>query len=356
MRWLVGGLLVVALAIGAWAAMRPQSETRRHEANPVAAEFVARYVDADGRIADTGNGGISHSEGQGYGLLLAESADDRKAFDNILAWTERHLAVRKDGLLSWRWDPAQRAVTDPNNASDGEVLIAWALLRAYDRWGHRGHRARALELLEAVESALLRPSPYGPILLPGADGFAHDDAVVVNLSYWIFPAFDRFAQEGRSVWNEVSSSGYQLAEEAALGAYGLPTDWTAIRTNGETLPAEGWAPEFGYNAVRIPLHMCWTQLGRRTPPDQRGRLDPFIEFWNDVPAASSDRWSVETDRPAGGGAPPAYGAIAALTAACGGSPENLPLPALESDEAYFSAALKGLVSIAILDAWTEARK
>ena len=45
--------------------------------------FKARYMAPEGRIVDTGNGGISHSEGQGYGMLLAEAAGDRAAFDRL---------------------------------------------------------------------------------------------------------------------------------------------------------------------------------------------------------------------------------------------------------------------------------
>lgn len=42
--------------------------------------FKARFLDPSGRVVDPQNGGISHSEGQGYGMLLALRADDREAF------------------------------------------------------------------------------------------------------------------------------------------------------------------------------------------------------------------------------------------------------------------------------------
>jgi endo-1,4-beta-D-glucanase Y len=35
------------------------------------AAYRDRFVMADGRVVDDANGGISHSESQGYGLLLA---------------------------------------------------------------------------------------------------------------------------------------------------------------------------------------------------------------------------------------------------------------------------------------------
>ena len=56
------------------------------------ATFKARFMDASGRIVDNGNGGISHSEGQGYGLLFAVGANDRDGFDRLLRWTEATLA------------------------------------------------------------------------------------------------------------------------------------------------------------------------------------------------------------------------------------------------------------------------
>ena len=39
--------------------------------------YKARFVTAQGRVVDTANGLVSHSEGQGYGMLLAVAADDR---------------------------------------------------------------------------------------------------------------------------------------------------------------------------------------------------------------------------------------------------------------------------------------
>ena len=85
-------------------------------------------------MVDTANGGVSHSEGQGYGMLLAQSYGDRQQFDQLWAWTKRgNLQIRKDRLLAWRWRPSGSgdagAVDDMNNASDGDVLVAWALLQ-----------------------------------------------------------------------------------------------------------------------------------------------------------------------------------------------------------------------------------
>jgi endoglucanase len=69
-------------------------------ASPASGPALLRppFLASDGRIVDTGNGGISHSEGQGYGLLVAEAAGDRASFDRLWHWTDAHLS-RQDVRL-----------------------------------------------------------------------------------------------------------------------------------------------------------------------------------------------------------------------------------------------------------------
>jgi len=49
-----------------------------------------------------------------------------------------HLQIRKtDSLSAWSWGELANGVTAPidfNNASDGDICIAWALLLARERW------------------------------------------------------------------------------------------------------------------------------------------------------------------------------------------------------------------------------
>ena len=93
--------------------------------------YKARFVTDQGRVVDTGNNEISHSEGQGYGMLIAVAAGDRATFDRIWGWTRANLMVRDDELIAWRWEPRKRpGVADMNDASDGDILVAWALAEA----------------------------------------------------------------------------------------------------------------------------------------------------------------------------------------------------------------------------------
>lgn len=90
--------------------------------------YKTRHIDRSGRVKDNGNGGISHSEGQGYAMVLAATIGDRKAFDKIWAWTKTELMAGGQAFAAWKWDPkAVPHITDPNNATDGDLLIAWGL-------------------------------------------------------------------------------------------------------------------------------------------------------------------------------------------------------------------------------------
>ncbi|MBC7668174.1 MAG: hypothetical protein H7236_06890 [Gemmatimonadaceae bacterium] len=109
-------MMAIALGGGAGACARPSDGW---------AAFKAAYVLQDGRVVDPENGGVSHSEGQGWTMLLAEAHGDRQTFDRAWGWTQAHLAREKAPLLAWRYDPrATPAVADENNAADGDIFVA----------------------------------------------------------------------------------------------------------------------------------------------------------------------------------------------------------------------------------------
>ncbi|GHD64352.1 glycosyl hydrolase family 8 [Jeongeupia chitinilytica] len=245
-------------------------------------DFVTRFVAADGRVTDTGNGGISHSEGQGYTLLLAVAQNDRATFGRVWTWTRSRLQTRGDALFSWQWKPDADGgkVGDRNNASDGDLLIAWALLRGAQRWQQPGYRAEALKILADVRGKLIKPSRFGPLLMPAEKGF--DRGPVVNPSYWLFPAFAEFARADRApVWAELRQSGLALLAAGRFGQWQLPPDWLQV---SDTL-APAMSHQYGYNALRVPLYLAWAGL------DTPERIAPFLAFWD----ANTERLPAWTD-------------------------------------------------------------
>jgi endoglucanase len=238
--------------------------------------YKKRFVRA-GRVIDDVNR-ISHSEGQGYAMLIAVKAGDRTAFEEIWQWTKRELYVDPSGLAAWKWDDsAASKVTDKNNASDGDILIAWALAEAAERWGGMQHREAARDIIRAVGKQNIALSPVGTILMPGRIGFTpedHPDGQVLNLSYWVFPAFERFMTlDSETDWAAVQATGLKLLRESRFGPLRLPADWIAIGA-GRSAPAKAFPAKFSYNAIRIPLYLTWAKLNQ---PDL---LRPFVGLWN----------------------------------------------------------------------------
>jgi endo-1,4-beta-D-glucanase Y len=242
-----------------------------------------RFLSADGRIVDDANGAISHSEGQGYGLLLATLAQDRAAFARIWSFTRRELLLRDDGLAVWRWDPNSNPhVADVNNASDGDSLIAYSLALAGEQWNSPELTAAARDLAVAIGRVLVKRAGDRTILMPAAKGFAageRSDGPVVNLSYWIFealPVLGRLTPD--TDWGALAESGRELVVAARFGPAGLPANWISLQT-GAPAPAQGFDRLFGYDAIRIPLYLL------RAGIVDRSMLEPFAKLWRD-PALS----------------------------------------------------------------------
>jgi endoglucanase len=325
--------LLMLAAAPAWAADSPFAAGEWET-------YAARFVRADGRVVDTGNAGVSHSEGQGYGMLLAHAAGDRPVLDLIWQWAERNLAVRGDGLFAWRWNPASPAkpVADRNSASDGDILIAWALARAAELWGDAAYLERSKAIALAVRQKLLVRHGAETLLLPGPSGFVRKEGPVVNLSYWVFPALRTLAAvDPDPLWTAVEGSGLRLLGQARFGRFALPADWTLLADPPR--PAPGFPATFGYNALRIPLHLVWAGI------DDPWLLAPFRALWRhegDTPPVV-----VELEPP--GRVEPASNrgalAIARLALAEPGAPPPA-LPALGDETDYFAASLTLLAKLA----------
>lgn len=242
--------------------------------------YRAQFLTDEGRIVDTGNGDISHTEGQATGMLFALFALDRKSFERIWSWTKLTLR-RPDGLFSWRWDPAvpDQPITDPNNATDGDLLLSWALLLAADIWSDPSFRDEANEIIAALETLVIDDFAGRKILLPGVEGFVALDGRVQNLSYCVFPALQEIAAHTKSpVWIDVYRDCLQLVQDSNFGEAQLPLDWSLLTQEGSLVPAPGRSPRFGYDAIRIPLYLIWAGH------DSRPFIKPFESAWAEVPA------------------------------------------------------------------------
>lgn len=278
--------------------------------------YRQKFVTPEGRVVDDANGGISHSESQGYGLLLACLAGDRGSFASILSFTRTELLIRDDGLAAWRWDPkATPRVTDINNASDGDLLIADALACAGARWSMPAYTTAARQIARSLAKTALTRRGSETWLMPAAKGFSEKerpDGPVINPSYWVFEAFPTLARlTGDQSWTQVQTTGLKLLDDLARRK-ALAPDWLSLK--GEPKPAEGFPPQFAYNALRIPLYLLRAGLA------DRQRLEPFRRAWADGTAVVD----VATGKPVEPLPEPGYRILAAAMAC---ALDRTPVPA-----------------------------
>jgi endoglucanase len=297
-------------------------------------QYKDRFVTSEGRVVDNANGGISHSEGQGYAMLIAERLDDRPTFEAIWQWTQSNLLIRGDGLAAWRWSPQAPHVADHNNATDGDLLLAWALAEAGDRWHVSEYRKSARQIVEALAANVVISSRFGPILLPASTGFAakdQPDAPVVNLSYWIFPAFKHLRAVSDAIdWDALTATGKTLIELSRFGPRRLPGDWISLAA-AQPAPAHSFPAVFGYDAVRIPFYLAWGE-----PADR-----DLLKFFLPLDLSVID---IKTASPGQKLSDPDYAAIAGLVE-CVGSRTPAQWKPLHG-EFYYPAALYLLALVA----------
>ncbi|WP_323763505.1 glycosyl hydrolase family 8 [Marinovum sp.] len=223
-------------------------------------QWKAAYLARDGRVIDDWNGDISHSEGQAYGLLLAQATGDRAAFDRIEAWTQARLAVRPDKLMAWKWQ--ENGARDLRNATDGDLLRAWALLRATRDSGWQDQSGKAALICRDLVAHCLAPDPRAPqerLLLPASHMPADAGLVIVNPSYYMIRAMIELGEAtGEVELLRAAAHGERLlTEPQAL------RDWIAVTPEGLGA-APDFSGDFGWDALRLPLYLFWS--GRQGHP------------------------------------------------------------------------------------------
>ena len=93
-------------------------------------------------------------------------------------------------------------------------------------------------MARAISQRLVLRVQGRTLLLPGAQGFADAERVLVNPSYYAFPALLAFGQaSGDPLWQRLATDGVQLLREARFGRWGLPADWVELPRGESAGPA-----------------------------------------------------------------------------------------------------------------------
>ena len=180
------------------------------------------------------------------------------------------------------------------------------------------------------------------MLLPGSAGFkGKDGVIVINPSYYVYPALKEFAKVQPSPqWQRLRRDGLALLAEARFGRWGLTPDWIDVDKKGGVEPAAKFPARFGFDAIRIPLYLIWG--GEATPE----RLASYLDFWNDYGRKPAPAWAdVKDNSVAPYAGSTGFQAITQLARGLA-QPEPLPLPTIADNDDYYAASLTLLAAIA----------
>ena len=295
-------ILAATLAACSGAGSVPGGGSLGAAAQRSATRFLNTYVRPDGRVTRLDQGGDTVSEGQAYGMLLAEIAGRPSVFGRIWRWTRAHLQ-RPDGLFAFYADK-QGQVLSPNPASDADLLIAWALLR-YNAIDAAAMHSQGQRVAAAV---LTHEVAFGPGAMPilAAGPWATGRPASLAPSYWALPALTDLAQlTGNSQWRRLANSAVALTGRLTRGGRDLPPDWAVLTNRGKLAPTpapDGSEPqvEYGLAAQRtIPwftfscdlharvLAARWWRLLRRPDRARALALHPDGDLVSADPAPMS---------------------------------------------------------------------
>jgi len=219
-----------------------------------ATRFLSRYVTADGRVLRRDQGSDIVSEGQAYGMLIAEVAGAPAVARTIWTWTRQHLA-RADGLFAWHAS-GDGQIEDSQSATDGDVLIAYALLSYRGAGAGELHGAgrRVAAAVLAHESATLAGGAPLPVAGPWA---LTAQPLVVDPSYLAPGVFSALATAtGDARWGAAAGASISLVGALTHGGRRLPPDWAALSGGALTAtaaPGGGAGVQYGLDAQRIPI-------------------------------------------------------------------------------------------------------
>lgn len=232
------------------------------------------------------------SEGQAYAMLRAVWMNDQETFDRCYRWTEEHLSRKGqegDHLLAWHWQDGK--VVDRMPASDADVDYALSLVIADALWGKPGNgmpdygeKAHAV-LSDIMEDLTFTTDSGRRYLAPWLLAVENPAGPYPqNPSYYSPAHFRIFGKvTGDPRWMDLVDTTYFLIESLSRSfdgkkGTGLMPDWCQVDRADRFSRLDGKSPDFGWEAVRVPLRVLLDQHWFQEPRAASYLQGPVSEF------------------------------------------------------------------------------
>jgi endoglucanase len=232
------------------------------------------YCNADGNWhgGNKSPNSISLSEGHGYGMIIMAimagyDTEAKEIFDGMLDYFKDHPSSIDHHLMAWNQTrDTARTEHNSDDATDGDLDIAFALLLADKQWGSTGtynYKKQAIEIIDGLKQSNINPETKLPMMgdfTEKGEPFYYD----TRPSDFMPDHFKMFAlAAGDSAWNDVSDNCYAVLtylQRHFSPVAGLFPDF-AIHSNNHPRPAYPFLMEnrkdgdYSYNACRIPFRL-----------------------------------------------------------------------------------------------------
>ena len=267
------------------------------------------WIDASGT---SGTNTATISEAHGYGMKIfaliagtsAARGDEQSIFDNMNRLRRAFPSNEESRLMAWTVYPNQIAnppAPHTNNATDGCLDNAYALLLAHARWGSNntaGHERNYIEQARSIIAGLKAANMHTAIHRTKLgdwhgrwDTSSEAQRTTSRTSDWRPAHFRAFARAtGDNFWNIAADEVYNLLRNVANPTTGLMPDFVignparvVIASTANPHPEALVSGEhnhhnFAANACRVPwfLAMDFAHYGTVAARDQMNRISNFL--------------------------------------------------------------------------------
>lgn len=271
--WFAVVILFFVLSVG-----YVKNESLQHTKQDIYGQWQHNYIikTSNGSYVNTSSGsenGIALSEAQGYGMLISvlnkeDKLSENQFYDLFNYYT--HHRVEGTYLMSWRYtnDAKKQKQSDlKNNATDGDLYIAYALILASEKWSQHKliYQTAAKQILNDI--LIHNVNRNNNILTVG--NWADDSSKYQNLMRTsdVLPSFfDKFYKfSNNSQWllikNKMLDSLYQASRNSKVG---LVPDFIQVTNNnkvesltyGKNVKLNQHDGDYYYNAFRVPYNLA----------------------------------------------------------------------------------------------------
>jgi len=222
--------------------------------------YRTNVIQPDGRVIDWQNKAVTHSEGIGYSLFFAVKMSDKETFYKIYHWFKRNIPLNDKGLVPWLWGKNSTGnwkILDFNDATDGNLWIAYALLLGYEKWKNKEFKEFAINLIKNIKKYDIFLHKNCVFLLPASEFFIGSKSLTINPSYYAPFIFAKFYEYDKDpIWLELINQSFKIWYFISVTPYHLFPEWIDIDL--KTCKVTKVYGIMGFNSIRIPIWILYS--------------------------------------------------------------------------------------------------